>query len=112
VQLSPWRGSSVDLTDTTPQPTADQETQGAFDWTCYDLSGPGIQGSAQCPAVSVVTANWASSYTQVAMLLVGTLIAIAAERWFHSMKLDEESSDDQSPAELARTHVQFGSVEH
>jgi hypothetical protein len=52
-----------------------------------------VQGNGQCPAVSVVTASWASSYTQVAMLLVGTLIAIAAERWFHTLKLDEESDD-------------------
>ena len=45
VQLSPWHGSSVDLTDTTPQPTADQVTQGAFDWTCYDFSGAGFRAA-------------------------------------------------------------------
>ena len=44
------------------------------------------------------------------MLLVGTLIAIAAERWFHFMKADEESSDDQHPAELSRMRRDEGNV--
>jgi hypothetical protein len=101
VQLSPWKGSAIDLTNTAPQPTADPMTQGAFDWTCYDYTNVEVQGNGQCPAVSVVTANWANSYTQVAILLVGTLIAIAAERWFHTLKLDEEP-DDNEPSDPAQ----------
>jgi hypothetical protein len=92
VHLSPWQSSSIDLTDTTPQPTADQETQGAFDWTCYGLPNATVHGNGQCPAVSVVTANWASSYTQIATLLIGALIASAAERWFHFMRVDHDES--------------------
>jgi hypothetical protein len=100
VELWPWQHSSIDLTDTTPQPTADQMTQDAFDWTCKDLSNVTVQGNGQCPAVAVVTTNWANSYTQFVMLLVGTLIAIAAERWFHFMKLDESPPDGKRSAEL------------
>jgi hypothetical protein len=95
IQLSPWGGSTVDLTDTTPQPTGDQATPGAFDWTCYDYTSVDVQGNGQCPAMSVVTAAWANSYTQVALLLVGALIAIVAEGWFHSLKPDEESGDGE-----------------
>ncbi len=95
MQLSPWAGSTVDLTDTTPQPTADQATPGAFDWTCYDYTPADIQANGQCPAVSVVTAAWANSYAQVALLLVGALIAIVAEGWFRSLEPDDESDDGE-----------------
>jgi hypothetical protein len=47
-------------------------------------------GNGQCPGVSVVTGAWASSYTQVALLLVRALVAIIAEGWFHSLEQDRE----------------------
>jgi hypothetical protein len=94
IQLSPWKGSAVDLTDTTPQPAADQVTPGAFDWTCYDYTDVEVQGKGQCPAVAVVTASWSNSYTQAALLLIGALLAIIAGGWFDSLKPDKESADD------------------
>ncbi len=99
VQLNPWPGSSVDLTDTSPSPVPDPLEPGTYDWTCFDSSHPSTAVNAQqCPALAVVAANWAGSYGQVAMLLVGTLIAIAAERWFHGMDGGNEDGGGKGPA--------------
>jgi hypothetical protein len=44
-----------------------------------------------------MAAGWSASYPQVALLLVGTLIAIAAERWFRAIH-PEEPGEEEKPA--------------
>jgi len=80
--------AGADRTESFPQPTASDT--GGYDWTCYDNSNPKVSVKSQCPGLTVVAATWAGSYTQMALLLVGALIAIAAERWFHSASHEDE----------------------
>lgn len=54
------------------------------------LLAPWIRrNSRQCPAIALMATGWSASYPQVALLVVGTLIAIAAERWFRAIHPDE-----------------------
>ena len=41
-----------------------------------------------------MAAGWSASYPQVTLLVVGALIAIAAERWFRAI-LPEEPAEQQ-----------------
>jgi hypothetical protein len=86
VGLFPGTGTSVDLTDTSPRPADQPVVRGYYDWTCFDYSHPGSgKVSSQCPAIAVMVAGWSASYPQVALLVVGALIAIAAEHWFRAI---------------------------
>ena len=97
VILHPQFGTSLDVTDTSPQPTAVPDVPGVYDWTCFDYTRASTPG--QCPAVAVVATGWAGSYGQVAMLVVGSLVSIAAERWFHRVGPDEEGKDGDDAAD-------------
>ena len=74
----------MDLTDTSPLPDYQRMIGGTYDWTCFDLSRhPGASG--QCRAIAVMATGWSASYPQVVLLVVGALIAIAAEHWFRAI---------------------------
>lgn len=45
VSLDPGTGTSVDLADTSPRPTAQSAVAGTYDWTCFDYSRPGSAGT-------------------------------------------------------------------
>lgn len=95
VSLRPETGTSVDLADTSPQPDNQPLVTGTYDWTCFDYSHPRSEGiTRQCPAIAVMAAGWSASYPQVTLLVVGALIAIAAERWFGAI-LPEEPGKQQ-----------------
>jgi hypothetical protein len=68
------QSSDVDLSRTRPAPEKSLDQQSSLRWNCTSGSSDG------CPAVAVVVANWSDPYKQVALILVGALIAIAAEQ--------------------------------
>ena len=87
VELSPSPGSSIDTAETAPTPIRDPNDPDSVDWTCYDIPKARYASSsgAPCPALAVINANWASAYDQTALIVVGALVAIAAERWFNRL---------------------------
>jgi hypothetical protein len=80
VSLTPALGAEVDRSRTQPLPLGTDIDPQALRWQCYDTDArpPGLV--AACPALVVTTTSWSDPYAQVSLILVGALVAIAAEQ--------------------------------
>jgi len=84
VELFPELGSKLDLAETPSHPVAEADNPSDprnFEWNCFDNGSRSGRRTQHCPALAVVVADWSSPYGQIALIVVGALIAIAAERW-------------------------------